>query len=580
MESDPAARFPARDSLAKLLRDRDWRGAAALIAKLGPAAQDEPHALAATLAQALDAAVQHKDAEAAEALSRLLLASTEGAAGLSFASARFLHLAGCRGAALDCYRRLIAAGDADAVPMAAVILAGLGRFQEALALLAGSPRHRLSDQHLALLCAARRCEAAAELAKERLAASRRTVADYVASTDWLVRSGVPEEALAVIAEAPPAIQADRTIAWYRQLYGLFAARSGIVAERAAPAAGARDLLVSVIAWGSDYAERLGAVTLASLAAPGNLPAFARDRKVTLRIYTDLVGRMILQRAASVQELQQDIAIEYEIIPAGLLEMQGLTMPITPRYLLLGLFAHLSLLEAGRSGRDAMLLGADCIYSSHFCSHLAALAAAGKELISVSVGFSAKDSLLGALAPWRRDCVIDIPSEDLVDLGFAYIHHRTLTLMVDPGRGRRTSMPAMLFFPTEDGLAFRKLGIDLTYIANEAIRRAGALDYQTPDGEMADRLVPPEEWHRIHRVADSRDAILVELIPDAQRFPEVEGERLDPLHVVDYADTYGFLNYMRHCFLHETRLTGRKPPPWPGEDHSDFIERTRRLLFEL
>jgi hypothetical protein len=229
----------------------------------------------------------------------------------------------------------------------------------------------------------------------------------------------------------------------------------------------------------------------------------------------------------------------------------------------------------------MLLGADCVYSNRFCTHLAELVRAGREVISVSVGFSANDSMLGGLEHWRRESVIDIESQDLVDLGFAHMHQRTKSGCVDAQAPARTGLPAMLFFRNEEGLAYRKLGVDLTYLANAAIRGAGKFDYLTPDGEMADRMIPPGEWHRIHRVTDSRDAILVELIADAQRFPEIAGERLSPFHVVDYADIYGFLNYMRHCFLHETRLSGRNPPPWKaGEDHSDFIERTRCLLFEL
>jgi hypothetical protein len=519
--------------------------------------------------------------ESVEELSRLLLQTPPGSDELAFKVASFLHASGRRGSALALYRRSIAAGHLQSIPQAATILAGIGQYDEALGYFDRSPQHRRSPHHLDLMFAARFFEEAVQLARERFEASDRTIADYRAAIDHLVRGGHPELAVELIEAAPPEIRADRTIDWCGRLYRFLLVRLAQSPGDSVPqAAGKRDLLVSVVAWGAEYAERVGNIVLASLAAPGNLPALANDRRVRLRIYTDLVGRMMLQRAPSVQALTQHIEIEYDIIPAALLDMKGIATRVTARYLLLGMLCHLSVIEAGRSGRDIMLLGADCVYSSRFGAHLAELVQAGREVISVSVSFSANDSMLEALEIWRHDEIISIDSEDLVDLGFAHMHHRTQTGCVDLQGTKRTDSPAMLFFRTKDGLAYRKLGVDLTYLTNAAIPEKANFDYLTPDGEMPDRIMPPGQWHRIHRVDDSSAAVLIELIPDQQIFPQIDGT-LTPQNVVDYADTYGFLNYMRHCFRYETQLRGRRPPPWPGDqDYSDFIERTRQLLFDL
>ena len=181
----------------------------------------------------------------------------------------------------------------------------------------------------------------------------------------------------------------------------------------------RDVVVlSLLAFGPKYIDRMLKYTLKSLAAPGNLPALAAEKKVILYIQTDAASRELIEAASIVASIKAlGVAFDYTIIPD---EIIATLDNADTTYWMLGAGTSLGIHYA-KALRGVFHHGfPDMLYSGRFFSELLRLS---KEHQSILCGGMRSDETRIApyIAAYEMGNVIDIPAADLIAHHMNNIH---------------------------------------------------------------------------------------------------------------------------------------------------------------
>jgi hypothetical protein len=118
------------------------------------------------------------------------------------------------------------------------------------------------------------------------------------------------------------------------------------------------LRLSLPVWGADYVDAASTL-LATLLAPGNLPALVQRRPVRLDITTTERDRAALEVRPIVDALRRHAAIDYTILPDLVVAQPP---PPDFAYWIMSAAHHASLMRARRTGTDLSFLTADMTLS--------------------------------------------------------------------------------------------------------------------------------------------------------------------------------------------------------------------------
>jgi hypothetical protein len=185
---------------------------------------------------------------------------------------------------------------------------------------------------------------------------------YAAIDDTLVKralhdviGGRMDVALATLSRACDSL-GSTTARRYRDL---FATASHWFAQAASlpPQPGA--LRLSLPVWGAEYVDAAASTLLATLLAPGNLPALAQRRPVRLEITTTEGDRAAFEARPIVEALRRHAAIDYTILPDAVVSHPR---PPDFSYWVMSAAHHASLVRARRTGTDLSFFTADMILS--------------------------------------------------------------------------------------------------------------------------------------------------------------------------------------------------------------------------
>lgn len=223
-------------------------------------------------------------------------------------------------------------------------------------------------------------------------------------------------AAAVQTLARPADVPGATARRYRELF-LTASAWFEDAARLSPETDA--IRLSVPVWGRDYVSAASSGLLASLLAPGNLPALARRKGVRLEITTTVTGQAMLEAEPVLAALRRHAAVDYFAIPDSIVSAPP---PPDFSYWVMSA-AHYASMERARHARSAIsFLTADTLLSDGSLEAAQKLLDGGMKAVLAS----ALEVDHAAVAPSDRR-----PGEPLSLAGSDLVHHGLTRLGLSP-----------------------------------------------------------------------------------------------------------------------------------------------------
>lgn len=281
--------------------------------------------------------------------------------------------------------------------------------------------------------------------------------------------------------------------------------------------------VSVVVWGDAYIDRFNRYCLASLAAPGNMPALKASGRVTLLVYTAARDAAKIRGLESIRRL--GVGLRIWTIPDDLLELASGDL----KYWMLGALQSIHLFHAARRGANFLPIFPDGIYADDYIASI--LEAAGEGVDAVFQGsFKAyRSKMLAALEPFLSNGVYAVPPQAMLELALQHVHPHIVACFIDPSS---PTVPAhrMLWAHCGDYLEVRSPHYNAALLRNSVIGRIRPRYLMTLDSEL-DKLLPHSS--RIH----------FRSIEDRYFGTELVDEPTDPL------PRLGFEDYARFFVQH-------------------------------
>ncbi|HXF54901.1 MAG TPA: hypothetical protein VNK52_12325 [Hyphomicrobiaceae bacterium] len=256
----------------------------------------------------------------------------------------------------------------------------------------------------------------------------------------------------------------------------------------------RRFLLSTVVWGPWHTGIFLSVNLASLLAPGNLAALARQHDVSYRIYTDDADVPVIRQSPAFRRAQQ-------IVP---MEVTGVAIdrhldPIQMHHLLW----RRSIDDALAAGAMILFVPPDVVWSNGALAHVGRLAKAGKRAIFMSYVRVIAETVVPELERRYRggtDPVMDAPARELVDLAMRHAHPLFLTYLRNSPNF--PIHPEFILWPVEgEGYLMRVLVREMfAYDPNTVHLNAQALPAHPIDPALA------------HYITDSDDLFALSLTP--------------------------------------------------------------------
>lgn len=178
------------------------------------------------------------------------------------------------------------------------------------------------------------------------------------------------------------------------------------------------LVISLLAYGREYVDKMLAYTFKSLMAFENLPCLAVEKRVVIYIQTDESGKCRIEDSPITGAIKAlGVKFDYAIIPDEIIK--SLKEP-NDAYRLLGACASLGIHYAKALGAAFHHSFPDMVYSNKFFSELLRLSKQHKSILCSGMR-SDETLMIPALTPYMTDTLLSISSDDLLSHHLNSIH---------------------------------------------------------------------------------------------------------------------------------------------------------------
>jgi hypothetical protein len=251
--------------------------------------------------------------------------------------------------------------------------------------------------------------------------------------------------------------------------------------------------ISLVVWGDEYINRFDRYCLASLAAPGNIPALRARGRVTLLIHTTARDAPKIRYLEAIRRL--GVRVRIWTIPDDVLRLAVGDL----KYWMLGAFQSIHLFHAAQRGANIIPVFPDCIYSANFCSNLLDVEGAAPDAVFLSSFKASRKAMTAALERFSRRGVYAVPGRDLLEHAMRHVDDHIVQCFIDP---RSDTLPAhrMLWAHCGDHVEVRSPHYNAALIRNAAIARIRPRYLMTLDSEI-DKILPSTSKIHFRSCAD-------------------------------------------------------------------------------
>jgi len=314
---------------------------------------------------------------------------------------------------------------------------------------------------------------------------------------------------------------------------------------------ARGLLyANLVCWGDAYIDLMERASIASLLAPGNIPALAETIDVVIEIFTMPGDLPRLLASQPLRRLAQYCEIRIQIFP----ELVA-TLKKDRGYEIYGHALHATALRAERDGADLTFLLPDLIYGDGSYARIAQEVTSQPRAIFSDSFNTLATPMLEALAPFRLDGVLAVPPDRLIETMNRCLSRRSLHSIYQPGDRLTCVEPTRVIFPLKTGMRTHGFMMLPVYVSHAALSPFRIMNFRTQDGLFLE--------HVLNGVTDDQLTVMSGLEFSYAEINDDEGY-LQPLVEMTLATSIRnyFVNY--GIGRHRLRLFNR-PIEYPTRD---------------
>ncbi len=282
------------------------------------------------------------------------------------------------------------------------------------------------------------------------------------------------------------------------------------------------IYASMVCWGESYLAMMEQISLSSLLAPGNIPAFCAQHDLVIDLVTMPGDVAQVERMAAIHELAKHCEIRIYCFPQIVEDMKAHIPRIA--YMPYGFATNLTVQRAARDGADLTFLMPDLVYADGGFAFLATLVTKEPRAFFTDGLNTAAAGMLDALAPYagESDPSLTISARDLINLSVQHLMPRTTDFYYRPDAEAVMSYPQRVVFREKRGLVVHSFSKMTMYASHAAYAPLPTINYTTPDAQFTEHVLDSLPQKYIHYIDNAEKFLVVELCHDTGRlWPTVE-----------------------------------------------------------
>lgn len=239
-------------------------------------------------------------------------------------------------------------------------------------------------------------------------------------------------------------------------------------------------VISLMAWGKEFCERMTDVLFKSWLAEGNIDVLCMNRHTTLFIQTDAASQELIAGAETTKKLRDlGLNIQYAIMPDSMLaKVDDVSV-----YWLVGAAATLGVSFARKNGASLHHACPDSVYSAGYFAELLRLSESHQNILQVS-SRTDEGLMRKTLAAYEVNGKITISSADLMAVSMNAMHLSEIHSVIN-NRPAIEAIPMIhkLIWESEDMVHFASPHLNAIYLSAESIAPLPDRFYHSFDSEL-------------------------------------------------------------------------------------------------
>lgn len=243
------------------------------------------------------------------------------------------------------------------------------------------------------------------------------------------------------------------------------------------------IYANLACWGESYIDNLERFAIASLLAPGNIPALSARADVVVELFTYPRDVERLLKSKPLLRLAEHCEIRVHCFPDLVV-----THNKSFGYALYGYASHATALRAERDGADVMFLVADGVYAEgSYRTVSEKLTKRPKAIFADGLNVYSGPMLVNLRRFDQGDALI-IPAPDLIEAALSCLSGRSLNSIYHPDDRRTCQIPTRVIFPTDKGLRTHAFLMNPVYVSHAALAPFIMKNFGTPDSLICEHLL--------------------------------------------------------------------------------------------
>lgn len=285
------------------------------------------------------------------------------------------------------------------------------------------------------------------------------------------------------------------------------------------------VVISVMAWGKDFVQRMNDYLFKSWFADGNMAYLASQKLVILNFHTTMDWIEAISSSEYGKKLQ-DLGVRFAttIIPKELTE--GINRDTI--YWLVGASATLGINYAKVNGAAYHHSCPDAIYSSNYFKELLRLSGEHENILQIAMRTD-ECSMMKALMDYETESALSIPSEDLVAHSLNSLHiTETLSLMNNRPALEAIPVGHKLYWESDNTLHMQSPHVNAAWLSFNSIKELPQRFYHSIDSEL-DLICRGANFY----IPKAEDHLYIAELSHQSAYPTNDGY----LHVREYGDLF-------------------------------------------
>lgn len=242
------------------------------------------------------------------------------------------------------------------------------------------------------------------------------------------------------------------------------------------------VVITMLTWGKEYADKTLNFAFKSMMAEGNLPALVKKKHVIMYVQTNEETRDYLEKADIVWAMKQ-IGVHFKYVLVDQDVLSAISEGREELYWMVGAAASLAIHYAKKANAAFHHSYPDCLYSDHYFYEILRLTQTHNNIL-IPTATADEHIIAPLLAPYETAERISLPAPDMLALVLNAIHLTLWTMMVN-NRPNNWQYPQnyVLLWESEDMLHINSPHVNAGWLSAASLAALPDRFIRTLDSEL-------------------------------------------------------------------------------------------------